>query len=411
MLKDLNVEFLGGRAQSEDAVLFVPGYKGSRLVDENELTVWISAWEVLFRSRSLALEGDALGISDAPQLTSEGVLQEVPIIPGIYSNSVYRGCSDALVKSLEDTHAVYAFHYDWRKSNTLSASQLKNALLQLRKKHSKIGITAHSMGGLMVWSLIRQELDLQNVETEEQPLLESLSGVVFAAVPFGGVFSAFGDMHGPVPSIAGNDTLLNRAAYTSFESAYEMFPPPESSSLLTFEGEALPNAATMFDAEYWEARGWGLLEREGSEPETLGLPENTYPFRKELTEKRIRKAEDFIRSLRAPLSQHHRLPELLILRGTGERTLARGVHSQSSGRKLFKTETIESESLVDSLLSQLFEDGDGTVTRQSASFRSQIIADTSVPDLEFSELDVQSDHSSICSNSTAIEAQTRFFRQ
>src|SRR5262245_10382550 len=68
------------------AIIVVPGFKGTALArEDNGKRIWITASQALFGRSSLAFNDPRLALPDALSLKTDGVLESVVVIPGLYS--------------------------------------------------------------------------------------------------------------------------------------------------------------------------------------------------------------------------------------------------------------------------------------------------------------------------------------
>ncbi len=226
--------------KDNDVIVFIPGYKGSKLIDAHtKETVWLSLNEILFEEHSLELKKDN-------PLTVGGVFDKLTVVPGLYNVDIYEDCLNSLSKINTKTKII-VFTYDWRLSNVKNAEKLKDFLTSINSKGAKsISVIAHSMGGLSLSYLLSKNHDLPK-----------LKNILFLTVPFRGTVTAFIDMHRILPSMLFNDTLLNREVFSSFESAYEFLPHPDD---YTLNDMSEKNEETLFNIAHWDKYSWGILK-------------------------------------------------------------------------------------------------------------------------------------------------------
>ncbi len=75
---------------SESAIIVVPGYYGTRLVHEADSSpMFISVSEALFGDQSLTLPIPGLGFEKTIALKPSDILDEVSVVPFVYSIDVY----------------------------------------------------------------------------------------------------------------------------------------------------------------------------------------------------------------------------------------------------------------------------------------------------------------------------------
>lgn len=119
-------------------VVLIPGIMGSILRSNGEM-IWVDLREI-----AKGKVVNDLHIQ-APDVTASGVVDE------FYGK---------FIKKLGEDFDVITFPFDWRKSVSEAAIELKKCLQDLQgKTQFPIRIVAHSMGGLVVKSLMRNEPD------------------------------------------------------------------------------------------------------------------------------------------------------------------------------------------------------------------------------------------------------------
>ena len=172
---------------SRSAVIVVAGYYGTKLsrVDNGE-PLLVTASQAFGGTQSLILPLPDLAF-DGVALRPSGILDEVRVVPWVYSFEVYRPLLAELGR-LHDGHvSIYPLNYDWRL-DLMDAVRLLSAEIRRLKSEdiTHIALVAHSMGGLIVSYYLRygdQELELA-VETWEGTM--HVEKVVMAGVPFQG---------------------------------------------------------------------------------------------------------------------------------------------------------------------------------------------------------------------------------
>ena len=226
-LKELN---------GKNVIVFVPGYKGSRLVNSSGQTVWLSFGQLLFGSESMAY-----GSKD--NLRVDGVLKEVEVMPYLYSLDIYQDCFDEL--NLLENYQVVEFGYDWRESNISTASKFRELVKKIEKaKPKSISVIAHSMGGLSVAYALGYS----------EPL--KIDKIIFLGTLFRGTLKAFLDMNRPNEQLPFDENFMTREDYITFKSAYELLPHPDD---VSFSDTSLKNKDTIYNIENWKTNSWGTL--------------------------------------------------------------------------------------------------------------------------------------------------------
>lgn len=216
----------------EVATVFVPGYKGSFLAEENGDRAWLTPGAALSHGeRSLALRfpGDHPG-PHFEKLHPDGPLTRL---------SVFGIGEDAYTPFLDFfAHGVpspVAFSYDWRRDLRDSGRELCAAIAQLPAK--RVTLIAHSMGGLVALACLQQGAP-------------TVRRVVFAGTPFGGSPKIFPDLvRGD--QAGRNCALLSAEALFTFASSFQLLPASPD----FIEGER----ADPFTPAFWTGRGLGVF--------------------------------------------------------------------------------------------------------------------------------------------------------
>jgi pimeloyl-ACP methyl ester carboxylesterase len=348
---------------AESAIIVVPGYYGTRLVHEADSSpMFISVREVLFGDQSLTLPIPGLGFEKTIVLKPADILDEVSVVPFVYSIDVYGSLLDRIWASGTTSREVIPFTYDWRGDLMEAVRSLDVLIRRLRGEGKKdISIVAHSMGGLIISYYLRygtQDIDTA-LETWEGA--GEISRVVMAGVPFLGAMNSFRNMnHGA--TFGWNSSLLSYEAYASFPASYYLLPVAESDELLT--PELKPLHGVIRNAGQWGQSEWGLLK-------------NKQTLSKEIVDGRaaylsfwLCRSEQFLERLHAPLStpSPHQ-PSLLYLYAKGTSTLAKGVWTGKAGKGPDSLLFEDPDPLAAGPAGNhptVYADGDGTVTVSSA---------------------------------------------
>lgn len=215
------------------AVIFIPGIKGSELVD-TYASDWPSRWaRPVNDPTALALDG---GRHDAG---ADHFLQPARLLQEAYGPIMHK-LRDWLAPEL-----VYAFSYDWRQRLEVSAKRLVAMLEEVCEREQLAGRTpqlkfvTHSMGGL----LLRSALAVRN---RREPFAD-VSRVVFIAPPFrGSIGASYALVVGETDAFFGTDRSERRLV-RGFPSVYQMTP--------SWPGAAIDEAGRdvdLFNPEHWQ---------------------------------------------------------------------------------------------------------------------------------------------------------------
>ena len=91
-----------------------------------------------------------LGFNDAIELTPDGILDDVQVVPWLYAVDAY----GSMVKALQDDGQAHStivpLSYDWRGDLMHAVRKLDETIRHLRTEGTTdIRIVAHSMGGML----------------------------------------------------------------------------------------------------------------------------------------------------------------------------------------------------------------------------------------------------------------------
>lgn len=361
-------------AQTQTAVVFVPGFKGTTLIDRaSGKRVWLTAGQALWGRRSLAIAADDLAIANPLQLTAGPILDQVRVLPGVLTNDVYGGALRALQAALPSGATLDVFSYDWRQRPETIASDLAARLAALSASGiDDIRIVAHSMGAMVTaWAL-----------REHQPA--AITRVAFIAGAFRGSAKIFRTLQVGDP-VARNQTLLSAEALGSFASSY-YFLPDAWPYVVDERGQAF--ASELCDSELWQRQGWGLLrsrQASASRQRFLG----------ELFESSRR----FLRALDSPWAGQLNFRVLNIV-GTARKTLDR-VIALPDGRLILTAKQRDSLPQLKGI--SLGTLGDGTIATQSSQLPVWLEPAADQPTLTF-----DAEHMQIVQPGPALTAAVRF---
>jgi len=233
-------------------LVFIHGFKGSRLVSPSGDIEWLELRQVLGLSHS-HLKLPLLWNEDKQSedgLKPLNILDSISLIPGVFKKNIYGVWLEAARNS---QRPFYEFAYDWRRDNLENLAQFKSFIEDIQKKHqNKIQIVAHSMGGLITFAMMN-----------DNP--EWIHSVVFVGVPFKGGISFLEDM--TLGTRTGlNSKILNPETLGSFPSVYTLFAL--NSKGLVFENNKEADF-DFYNAEHWKMYKAGLFSSEEPEKEKM----------------------------------------------------------------------------------------------------------------------------------------------
>jgi hypothetical protein len=223
------------------AIVFIPGIKGSELIDSYPLD-WRTRWSLedmvvgnIFENpMDLALTGGRYDAVEGHWLRPGEVIRYA------YSRLVSK------LRAWQQPQPLYVHTYDWRKPLELSAQHLVRMLEEIQGREQAAGRSAqlsfvtHSMGGL----LLRSALGLRD---RKNPFRD-VDRVVFIAPPFRGAIGApYALVVGERNGLFSADEDQRRLART-FPSVYQMTPSWPAAALAS-DGSPLD----LFDPQHWQA--------------------------------------------------------------------------------------------------------------------------------------------------------------
>lgn len=150
-------------AEFRDLVILLPGITGSVLANKAGKEVWAPSGGAIWRaitSLGGSIEGLELAGDDVDDgVTAPRLVADVTIVPGLIKIDGYSRIRDYLVTQLGlvEGQNFYAFPYDWRRDNRVTARRLEAQALSWLKhwradsghRDAKLVLIGHSMGGLI----------------------------------------------------------------------------------------------------------------------------------------------------------------------------------------------------------------------------------------------------------------------
>ncbi|MFN8391457.1 MAG: hypothetical protein U0136_14310 [Bdellovibrionota bacterium] len=346
-------------AASHRAIIFVPGYKGSQLVDEEESVQWVNARQVFFGSTPLAVKQRGFGPKDPKELKPNGVLKAISVLPILYSYPIYRPWLSALHERFDRVARVIELDYDWRKSN-LELVQKLDALIDDLRAHgvTDISVIGHSMGAKSLAYYLRYGAQAPHDAVENWMGAKKIDRAVLAAAPFKGAITILRDfIYGN--KVFFNHNLLSAEAVSSFPSAYQLLPPAELDALVTPDGKSV--AAKIFDVESWKQGAWG--------PFAPQMDDTQRAAAEEFVRAQLLESADFSRALNRPPGakpEALRPAALLSVHGKGLWTLKKCLLAENLRPNVRCPDSGATEELPTGTKEEdYYENGDGVVTTRS----------------------------------------------
>lgn len=353
-----------GSEASRSAVIVVAGFYGTKLARvDNESLLWVTASQALGGKQRLTLPLPDLAL-EGVTLRPSGILDEVTVVPWLYSVGFYRPLLDELGSLHDGQGSVSPLNFDWRLDLMEVVRTLSAEVRRLKSEGmTHITLVAHSLGGLIVSYYLRygdQELDTAEETWEGTRQVEA---VAMGGVPFLGTMWSFRNMqYGRLVGL--NKTILDHQALSSFPASYYMLPAREADVLLTPTMQ--PIRGGIRTTANWRQQGWGLLQKAAPYTTEIVEARDTY------TSYWLHRSQRFHDLLHAPLAMPpDRSIPLLYLYANGQPTLDGAVwiaeeEGQHQVNLVFDKDQFE-QRLPRLDPHVVYHDGDGSVTVRSAS--------------------------------------------
>jgi pimeloyl-ACP methyl ester carboxylesterase len=256
----------------ETPVILVHGVFGSRLRDSHTgKEVWPGGiTSLLFNSYDdLALPIDARTLQPAPSNLEAYAITD---------RAAGRDFHGAILRTLETSggylegnpgepvtdgrRRYYILVYDWRQDNVETARRLDELIDRIRADYAvsdlKVDIVAHSMNGLATRYYLRygttDVLDGNDFPMSDQSATR-VRKVILLGTP------NLGSVSGLDEFLQGFRVGLRRIpteTLATMPSAYQLFPHPIRSALVTADGEVLDR--DLFDVNIWRAFQWSIFD-------------------------------------------------------------------------------------------------------------------------------------------------------
>lgn len=223
------------------AIVFLPGIKGSELVDSYPLD-WPRRWSLEDMTVGDIIENTLdFSLVDGRYDANDGHwMRPTRLIHYAYGAIINK------LRAWQRPEPVYTFSYDWRKPLELSASRLLLAMDELAGREKAVGrspelkFVTHSMGALV----LRSALALR----KRRDPFDGIGRCVFIAPPFRGAIGApYALVVGERDGWFGTDEDYRRITRT-FPSVYQMTPSWKQ-AVVDEDGRDLD----LFDADHWQA--------------------------------------------------------------------------------------------------------------------------------------------------------------
>ncbi len=156
----------------------------------------------------------------------------------------------------------YILVYDWRQDNVQTARRLDELIERIRTDYTnselKVDIVAHSMGGLVTRYFLRYGTT-DVLDDNDFPMNDHSATRVRKVILLG--TPNLGSVSGLNEFLQGFKVGLRRIpteTFATMPSAYQLFPHPIRSALVSANGEVLER--DLFDVKIWRAFQWSIFD-------------------------------------------------------------------------------------------------------------------------------------------------------
>ena len=248
--------------KQQNLILFIPGFKGSTLVNENNQLIWPNFMRAQFDKHTSLKQDPNSPIGQHANYRANDIVHAAPLIPKILSYDIYGSFIKQFEKNLDEHTKLLPFFYDWRDDLEKSVEKLKGRLdKHCRHNEGTIDLICHSMGGLLATAL------LANIAPK------TIRYLFFVSTAFKGAPKTLLDLANG-SKLGFNRALLSSKAIASFYSLYYLLPQ---------------HSDFIDDNDLFELKTWKNLALESFVKDS---------FTEEDLEKRLVKAKRFYENMR-----------------------------------------------------------------------------------------------------------------
>jgi pimeloyl-ACP methyl ester carboxylesterase len=274
----------------------------------------------------------------------------------------------------------YVLLYDWRKDNIIAVRKLHAMIEQIRRDYDdpalRVDIIAHSNGGMITNYYLRYGPNDLPAAGQFTPWLEGdkrIRRVVMLGTPvLGAVTSLERLMYGTRLALR----TVPVEVMSTFATAFQALPHPKTTPILDTQGQ--PVAINIYDPAQWRTRQWGVY---APEAEARVRASASTPEQGQLEVARMQQVFDdnLVRAERMQWALSAPLPPLQVdistFGGDCEFTPSHAIllDDADGSRLAFRSGQLPGR-IFDvkarrDFLAQMFEPGDGLVTRSSQTAR------------------------------------------
>lgn len=235
----------GTRGERAVAVL-VPPLFGTRLADEKGRMLWGQTRRIFF--------GPSIG--GAERVKPQGLLEHLPILPGIFGQDIFGG----LMRFLEQVGGyrrgedLFVLDYDWRKGIPFAAAELDTLIRKIRGiGNERVDLLCVSSGGAIGrYYLAYGGADMLAQPAPEpseiEPGMSSVRRMIYVASPQRGSFGALAHIHEGIEFLPWTKHFPS-SELVLCQTAFDYIPHPKESVFVDEQGNTID--LNIFDAQTW----------------------------------------------------------------------------------------------------------------------------------------------------------------
>src|SRR6266498_254026 len=293
----LSTPFLPHSKESIDLPLNITKHEQDRLIPDGivQKVAWYKFYENLVnylddlsKSRERNLKKEEKKLKKKQNREALNLRENKQEPPPSSSSSSSNSSNTTSSTSINEPFKLHKFSYDWRRTNEASTEMFIKFLQNIynHNGNKKIYIVAHSNGGLISLSALHQHPHL-------------IGGIIFAGTPFGGAPGIFGNLRHGIPLLF-NKKLQDDAAHFALRTVFTLMPPKLDAFKDPYDLNKCANV-DYFDVEEWKNSNWSYVINEdnprydelGSKQERIDYLQRTLEATKRFHKTLEKPFEDF----------------------------------------------------------------------------------------------------------------------
>lgn len=234
------------RAAERVPVVLVPPLFGTRLLDEAGRTLWGKTRRIFF--------GPSIG--GAEHARPAGLLEHLPIVPGLFGQDIFGGLMRFLcgVGGYTRGENLFVLEYDWRKGIVFAAAELDRLVRQIRGiGNEKIDLLCVSSGGAIGrYYLAFGGADMLSgsapQDADIEPGMPCVRRVIYVGSPQRGSFGALAHLHEGIVFFP-RTKYFPPSELALCQTAFDYIPHPNVPVFVDDKGNTIE--LNVFDPETW----------------------------------------------------------------------------------------------------------------------------------------------------------------